>query len=94
MDENGYPHYRRRNTGITYLRNGNYRVDNKWVVPYCPVLLEMFDCHMNVEIVSTILAVKYLYKYIDKGHDAATITIEKSQSGNIVDLDEIHDSVL
>ena len=63
MDENGYPQYRRRDNGITYDLSNGYKVDNQWVVPYCPTLLQIFNCHMNVDIVSTILSVKYLYKY-------------------------------
>ena len=35
----------------------------------------MFNCHINVEVVSSIESVKYLYKYIYKGHDAAAIIV-------------------
>jgi hypothetical protein len=44
-------------------------VDNSWVVPYNPALLAMFDCHINVEVTSSIDCVKYLYKYVYKGTD-------------------------
>ena len=44
-------------------------VDNSWVVPYNPALLAMFDCHINVEVTSSIDCVKYLYKYVYKGND-------------------------
>jgi len=30
-----------------------------------------YKCHINVEICSSIIAVKYLYKYVYKGHDRA-----------------------
>ncbi|XP_031779863.1 uncharacterized protein LOC107982020 [Nasonia vitripennis] len=91
MDENGYPNYRRRNTGITYeLNNGNV-VNNTWVVPYCPTLLEMFNCHINVEVVTSIRSVKYLYKYIYKGHDAANIVIGESNEETLINHDEIQD---
>ncbi|XP_058789100.1 uncharacterized protein LOC131663051 [Phymastichus coffea] len=89
MDENGFPDYRRRNDGITYEKTNNHIVDNSWVVPYCAILLEMFDCHINVEAVSSISAVKYLYKYIYKGHDAATVIIQDSQNGIVIEHDEI-----
>ncbi|XP_023245859.1 uncharacterized protein LOC111643039 [Copidosoma floridanum] len=52
-------------------------------------LLEMFNCHMNVEAVSSVSAVRYLYKYIYKGHDAASVTIGESEGNSIVDHDEI-----
>ena len=93
MDENGYPEYCRRDTGVTYqLANGN-EVDNRWVVPYCPTLLKIFNCHMNVDVVSTIRAVKYLYKYIYKGHDAAMVAIGESNDERIINHDEIHDFI-
>ncbi|KAF5480113.1 hypothetical protein F2P56_000882, partial [Juglans regia] len=63
-----FPIYRRSDNGITVKVRG-HNLDNRWVVPYNPYLLATFDCHINVEICSTITAVKYLYKYIYKGHD-------------------------
>ena len=93
MDENGYPNYRRRDTGISYeQRNGNV-IDNRWVVTYCPTLLETFNCHINVEVVTSIRSVKYLYKYIYKGHDAATVTIGESNDGRLINHDEIQDFI-
>ena len=40
------------------------QVDNQWVVPYNPALLMMFDCHINVEVTSSIDCAKYLHKYV------------------------------
>ncbi|XP_044597177.1 uncharacterized protein LOC123273764 [Cotesia glomerata] len=74
LDANGYPSYRRRNNGITFTRNQSL-FDNQHVVPYNATLLLTFNCHINVEVVSTVSAVKYLYKYVYKGHDKAGITI-------------------
>ncbi|XP_035544174.1 uncharacterized protein LOC118347928 [Juglans regia] len=62
-------------------------LDNRWVVPHNPYLLAKFDCHLNVEICSTIKAVKYLYKYIYKGHDRVAFNLIPGQ--NIQDIDEI-----
>lgn len=39
------------------------------VVPYNPHLTRMFNCHINVEVCSSVQAVKYIHKYIYKGHD-------------------------
>ncbi|XP_058797015.1 uncharacterized protein LOC131667548 [Phymastichus coffea] len=91
MDENGFPNYRRRDTGCIHNRihQGN-EVNNSWVVPHCPDLSEMFDCHINVEAVSSIMAVKYLYKYIYKGHYAATVVIQDSENGIAIYHDEIY----
>ena len=91
MDENGYPNYRKEDTGISYEQTNGNVVDNRWVVPYCPTLLEMFNCHINVEVVTSIKSVKYLYKYIYKGHDAATVTIGESNENRLINHDEIKD---
>jgi ATP-dependent DNA helicase PIF1 len=52
-----------------------HEMDNRWVVPYNPYLLQYFNCHINVEAYGSIKAVKYLFKYIYKGHDSACITV-------------------
>lgn len=53
----------------------------------------MFNSHINVEVVSSIKSVKYLYKYIYKGHDAATITIEPVTEDIVLDHNEIRDYI-
>jgi len=72
--KDSYPIYRRREDGETELVRG-HDMDNRWVVPYCPKLLRRYDCHLNVEVCSSIQAVKYLYKYIYKGHDRASVSV-------------------
>nr|XP_051196959.1 uncharacterized protein LOC127310315 [Lolium perenne] len=47
----------------------------------------MFNCHINVEICSSIKAVKYLFKYIYKGHDRASVSV--SEKLNEAEIDEI-----
>ncbi|XP_072760469.1 uncharacterized protein [Anoplolepis gracilipes] len=93
IDEDAYPYYRRRNSGKSFERPEGYIVDNRYVVPYCPILSIIFNCHINVEIVSSIKSVKYLYKYIYKGHDAAAITIEPITENIIIDHDEIRNFI-
>ena len=72
--ENGYPQYKRRSVeqgGRSWqknVKNVAYSIDNSWVVPYNPYLLLKYNSHVNVEICSTISAIKYLYKYVYKGH--------------------------
>ena len=87
---NGYPIYRRRNNGVT-VKKGQYDLDNRWVVPYNRYLLLRFGGHINVEICSSLMSVKYLYKYILKGNDTATFQIVTSADGNEAHLnyDEI-----
>ncbi|XP_056685561.1 uncharacterized protein [Spinacia oleracea] len=66
-----YPLYRRPQDrpAVPLRENSRVRVDNRWVVPYNPFLLLKYDCHINIEICSSIKCVKYLYKYIHKGSD-------------------------
>ncbi len=52
-------------------------LDNRWVVSYNVYLLTKYDVHINVEVYNNICAVKYLLKYVYKGHDRATIEISR-----------------
>ncbi|KAG6657396.1 hypothetical protein CIPAW_04G088100 [Carya illinoinensis] len=74
----------RSKNGVTVKVRGQ-NLDNRWVVPYNPYLLATFDCHINVEICSTIKAVKYLYKYIYKGHDRVAFNLISEQNNQQVD---------
>jgi hypothetical protein len=49
----------------------------------------LYNCHINVEICSSIKAVKYLYKYIYKGPDGASYSVDKSDNSDKVVIDEI-----
>ena len=49
-------------------------------VPYNPSLLLKYNAHINVEICSTVSAVKYLYKYVYKGHDRAIVEFHAGDS--------------
>nr|XP_040249315.1 uncharacterized protein LOC120966826 [Aegilops tauschii subsp. strangulata] len=84
--KDSYPIYRRRDDGRRAKVRGKM-LDNRWVVPYNPYLLRMFNCHINVEVCSSIKAVKYLYKYIYKGHDKASFSIDHPDAdGNIDEI--------
>ncbi|GMF41132.1 unnamed protein product [Phytophthora fragariaefolia] len=77
---NGFPVCRRRlrTPGVLKFRGREY--DNatiiQWVVPYNPYLSQKYNCHINVEVCTTLTAVNYLYKYVYMGSDKAVITIE------------------
>ena len=79
--------YSRRNNGRNIVRN-NTLLDNRWIVPYCPYLSLKFNCHINVEICSSIRSVKYLYKYIYKGQDCASLRLRNNEQGQQLTLDE------
>ncbi|KAL2512220.1 ATP-dependent DNA helicase [Abeliophyllum distichum] len=79
-----YPRYRRRLDNRRVKIRGQF-FDNRWIVPYSSYLLAKFDCHMNVEICSTVKAVKYLYKYSYKGHDRIDFFVDTDKDNEVVD---------
>ncbi|XP_062093997.1 uncharacterized protein LOC133800034 [Humulus lupulus] len=79
-----FPIYKRSDNGVNVKVRGK-NLDNRWVVPYNPYLLATFDCHINVEICSTIKAVKYLYKYTYKGHDRVAFNLISEENNHQVD---------
>lgn len=89
---NGYPVYKRRNDGKRFLTKVNDRLvemTNEWVVPYNPYLSRKFQAHINVEVCSTVKAVKYLHKYIYKGYDSTNVKTVNVGSDGRIDYDEI-----
>lgn len=102
---NYYPNYRRRdpqNGGNTLLLStgpSSTVVDNSYVIPYNPVLSELFAAHINVEIVHSVRSVKYLCKYQTKGNDKTSYNvnerlvydeIEKFQTGRYISSSEAY----
>ena len=92
LRENESPQYRRRNVDFgdfRILRKDRYgdRVarDNRHVAPYNAWLLKRYGAHTNVEFVGGAKAVKYLYKYIFKGHDIAQITVANDERSIVYD---------
>src|SRR5436305_7471295 len=79
-----YPMYRRQDDGVKVHKHGHIFI-NAHVVSYNPVLSAKYNCHINVEIVTFIIAVKYLFKYVYKGHDRASISIVNYEESNSVD---------
>lgn len=95
--ENGYPLYRRRGpddggrTATIRNRDGQETivVDNRWIVPYSPLLTKIFDAHINVEFCSSVQAIKYICKYINKGSDQAIFNVRQAGVVNIDPRDEV-----
>jgi len=56
--------------------SSSFVFENRWVVPYNPYLTMRYKCHINVEVCSSITTVKYLYKYVYKGHDRALAVVQ------------------
>ncbi|CAF1454121.1 unnamed protein product [Rotaria sp. Silwood1] len=91
--EDGYPLYRRRSPedggfkARIKTKFGNsiqeIEIDNKWVVPYCPLLSRIFQAHINVEYCNSVKSIKYICKYVNKGSDQAMFGFGKD--GTTVD---------
>ncbi|XP_028768731.1 uncharacterized protein LOC114726322 [Neltuma alba] len=82
IDDDGYPTYRRRDDGQTVEIKG-ISLDNRFVVPYNPILLCKFQAHINIEKCNQSSAIKYLFKYISKGNDRVVASIyDTSHDGN------------
>jgi hypothetical protein len=83
-----YPVYRRRDDGQqVFMRN--HWLDNRWVVPYNPVLLMRYNCHINVEACCSIKSIKYIYKYIYKGHDNTSFSIDLGMADGPIEINEV-----
>ena len=61
VNEDSYANLRRRNTGKKY-QVGDHEVDNQWIVPYPRFWLWVFRCHINMECLLSVKALKYIYK--------------------------------
>lgn len=79
--EDSYPKYRRRapqDGGFT-VEVGGMTIDNRWVVPYNPVLSRTVEAHINVEYCNSVKSIKYICKYVNKGSDQATFALENDR---------------
>ena len=50
------------------------------------------DCHINVEICASVKAIKYIHKYIYKGHDCTTLEITREGEHAIDEVKEYVDA--
>ncbi|XP_076908821.1 uncharacterized protein LOC143565856 [Bidens hawaiensis] len=93
IDGEGFPLYRRRKAGF-FVEKLDVKLDNRSVVPYNKILLKRYQAHINVEWCNQAGSIKYLFKYINKGHDRASICFVSSYKQNDEhekNIDEIKD---
>ena len=85
MGQGAFPQYRRRNNGrgfSKWVKGEQVWVDNTMVVPFNAYMSLKWDCHINVEVCTSIKCVKYIFKYVHKGSDRATVAVaQPAQAG-------------
>ncbi|XP_055845040.1 uncharacterized protein LOC129911312 [Episyrphus balteatus] len=87
----GYPLYRRRainDSGQSFrlrVNNQEIEIDNRWIVPYSPLLSKTFKAHINVEICNSVKSIKYICKYINKGSDMAVFGVPNQNKNDEID---------
>ena len=67
-DVDGYPLYRRRSREeggtftVLHVRQMDVEIDNRWVVPYNPVLTKMFNAHIiNLECCNSVMSADLIW---------------------------------
>ena len=85
-----YLKYRRRNDDVFVIKS-DHRYINRHVISYNSYLSAKYNCHINIEVANGILAVKYLYKYVYKGHDRMSISVERDDDAAIDEIREYLD---
>ena len=72
---------------IKKVKGENVQVDI--IVPYNPLLSLRYQAHINVEVVYSVQAVKYLYKYISKGQDRIIMSMRDEDGDSFQVEDEV-----
>lgn len=90
FDESGYPIYRRRDLGIVVMKK-DVQLDNRSVVPYNPTLIMKYQAHVNIELCNRSNCIKYLFKYITKGVDRVTASVETGGQGDVDEIQQYYD---
>ncbi|XP_013614814.1 PREDICTED: uncharacterized protein LOC106321037 [Brassica oleracea var. oleracea] len=79
IDKSGFVVYRKRAGTGDFVVKGEIELDNRFVVPHNLGLLKKYQAHINVEWCCRTSAIKYLFKYITKGVDRATVLIHRNE---------------
>jgi hypothetical protein len=82
ITDDSYARTRHPNTGQSHqvkVGREEVLVNNQWVVYHSLYLLWKYRCHLNVESIASVKAVKYIYKYIYKSHDRTTMQFGRCQ---------------
>ncbi|OMO69500.1 DNA helicase PIF1, ATP-dependent [Corchorus olitorius] len=94
IDESGFVQYLRRDNGVT-CKKGNIELDNRFLAHNVDLTV-LLDAHINVKVFSHSSVLKYLFKYINKGHDRARVTItcgQAIQSSGEANEPDVHNEI-
>ena len=78
-NHDGYPQYKRR-CRFT-VKESDRAISDVWVIPYNPVLLLQFHCHLNVEVATCSRSFKHALKYVCAIRDRAVHNVITYCSG-------------
>jgi len=65
---------------IVKVNQKEIEIDNRWIVPYSPILSKTFKAHINDESCHSVKSIKYIYKYVTKGSKMAVIGVGAENS--------------
>lgn len=88
-NQNGFPLYKQRDDN-RYVDKKGVKLDNRFFLPYNIDFVVKYQAHINVEWCNKAWSIKYIFKYINKGPDKATMILEENIARNaIIGVEEI-----
>ncbi|XP_012846914.1 PREDICTED: uncharacterized protein LOC105966884, partial [Erythranthe guttata] len=78
-DADGFTVYMRIEDGRTVTKKKT-TLDNGFVVPYNRILLSKYRSHINIELCNQNKSIKYMFKYVNKGHGRVTAAFNETRN--------------
>lgn len=69
---------------IAKVNQQDIKIDNRWIVPYSPILSKTSKAHINVKSCHSVKSIMYICKYVTKGSDMAVIEFGAENSNDEV----------